>query len=132
MVVITFWIAIAAISIFGMYFARRAQELRHETLRLMVEKGEKIDEPVLRELLGPPDQAARQNRQQTYLGLRISAVILFCIAPGLVILFLTIGAAAEKPGLQILGLGVGVLVALVGLGLHIGSKIVKGLPEQEP
>lgn len=132
MPVITFWIAIAAISIFGMYLARRTQELKHETLRLLVEKGEKIDESLLRELLGSPGQAVRQNRQQTYVGLRIAAVILFCIAPGVVLLFLSIGAAAERPGLQLVGLGVGSLVALVGLGLHIGSKIVKSLPEQEP
>ena len=64
MVVVTFWIAIAVISIFGMHLARRTQELKHETLRMLVDKGEKIDESLLRELLGPPGQGARQNRQQ--------------------------------------------------------------------
>jgi len=132
MVVVTFWIAIAVISIFGMHLARRTQELKHETLRMLVDKGEKIDESLLRELLGPPGQAGRQSRQQTYAGLRIAAVILFCIAPGVVVLFLTIGAAAGKPGLQLVGLGVGALVALVGLGLRLGSNIVKSLPEQAP
>ena len=132
MAVVTFWIAITAMSIFGMYLARRTQELKHETLRMLVDKGEKIDESLLRELLGPPGQGARQNRQQTYAGLRIAAVILFCIAPGVVVLFLTIGAAAGKPGLQLVGLGVGALVALVGLGLRLGSNIVRSLPEQAP
>jgi len=132
MAVIAFWIAIAAISIFGMHLARRTQELKHETLRMLVDKGEKVDESLLRELLGTPGQAARQSRQQTYTGLRIAAVILFCIAPGVMFLFLTIGEAAGKPGLQVLGLGVGALVALVGLGLHLGSNIVKRMPEQAP
>ena len=131
MVVVTFWIAIAVISIFGMHLARRTQELKHETLRMLVDKGEKVDESLLRELLGTPGQA-RQSRQQTYAGLRIAAVILFCIAPGVVVLFLTIGAAAGKPGLQLVGLGVGALVALVGLGLRLGSNIVLSLPEQAP
>jgi len=132
MVVVTFWIAIAVISIFGMHLARRTQELKHQTLRMLIDKGEKIDESLLRELLGPPGQAARQSRQQTYTGLRIAAVILFCIAPGVMFLFFTIGEAAGKPGLQVLGLGVGALVALVGLGLRLGSNIVKSLPEQAP
>jgi hypothetical protein len=132
MPVVAFWFAIAAISIFGMHLARRTQELKHETLRMLVEKGEKIDESLLRELLGPPGQARRQDRQQTYRGLRIAAAILFCIAPGLVILFLALGAAYAKPGLQILGLGIGALVALVGLGLRLGSNIVNDLPQQEP
>lgn len=132
MAVIVFWIAIAAISIFGMQLAKRTQEIKHETLRMMVEKGEKIDETLLRELLGPAGQVHRQSARQTSMGLRIAAVIMFCIAPGVIVLFATIGAAHAKPGLQIVGVGVGALVALVGLGLYIGSRIARGLPEQEP
>ena len=49
-----FWIAIAAMFIASGWFRSRREEMKHETIRRIVEKGGQIDEEQLKALLQPP------------------------------------------------------------------------------
>jgi hypothetical protein len=49
-----FWIALAAVVIAGGWFRSRREQMKHETIRHIVEKSGQVDEQQLKELLQPP------------------------------------------------------------------------------
>jgi hypothetical protein len=51
--VAAFWIALAAVLIGGQWHKKMKEQMRHETVRLLIEKGEPLDQGQVRELLYP-------------------------------------------------------------------------------
>lgn len=90
------FIFIIAVLIIIFYFKHRRNQLAHETLRLMVEKGV----PVTPELVASLKADERQNRKTGYL---LTGLILLGIGIGVMMV-------AGKPGLIILFIGVAFLI----------------------
>ena len=111
-----FWIFIAAIVVAGIWFDARKREIQQETLRRVVESGKEIDAAMLDKLIVAGKGDSRPDQD-----LKTSGVIMLSIAPGLAILGWFMSALAE-PLLKIL-LGVAFLVAFIGIGMLVASKI---------
>jgi hypothetical protein len=130
MAVAAFWLAVAAFIVVGALNARRGYELKFETIRLMMEKGEKIDEGLLRELLTPPKWYTPPPAKvgAGYTRMRIFGTLALFLAPGIVLFNGVIGAYLGKPSLEAAGMCAGVLIALLGIGLHVCCRFVPRPP----
>ena len=111
-----FWIFIAAIVVAGIWFDARKREIQQETLRRIVESGKEIDAAMLDKLIAAGKGDSRPDQD-----LKTSGVIMISIAPGLAIMGWFMSALAE-PLFNIL-LGVAVLVAFIGIGMMVASKV---------
>ena len=86
-----FWIFLAAIIVAGIWRKKHSEAVRHETVRLIIEKNQKIDEAQLKELLNPtpeppPEWLIHKAKVGTgYRVLRISGTIVMFLALGLVL-----------------------------------------------
>jgi hypothetical protein len=126
-----FWMFLAAIVISGKWRSMRREAVRHETLRFLVEKNQKIDEAQLAELLNPKLPAApewlvpRQKPGDGYRALRVFGTILMFVAFGLGIAGFWRGMILGKYDKSVLGIATAIpLVAMVGAGLFFASRFV--------
>ncbi len=110
-----FWIFLAAIVVAGIWFDARKRESQQETLRRVVESGQKIDPAMIDKMLAVGGGQAHVDRD-----LKISGLIVIFVAPGLAILGWFLAALQEE--LLGLMLGVSLLVGFVGVGLLVAGK----------
>lgn len=110
-----FWIFLAAVVVAGIWFDARRRESQQETLRRVVESGQSIDAEVIDKLV-----AANSGSENLEHELKIAALIVIFIAPGLAILGWFLARLDE----QLMGimLGVSLLVGFVGAGLYAAGK----------
>lgn len=111
-----FWMFIAAVVVGGIWYDARRKESQQETLRRIVESGRDIDPAVIDRLLGESEE---KNLEQE---LRMGALIVICIAPGLFILGLFLGQINTDARVALMG--VSFLVGFVGAGLLLAARLV--------
>lgn len=113
-----FWMFIAAIVVAGIWFDAKKRESQQETLRRVVESGQNLDPELIDRLLKANSDDERPDRD-----LKVGGIITLSVAPGLVILGYFLGRLQE----EVFGilLGVGLLVAFVGIGLIGAGKMVE-------
>jgi hypothetical protein len=111
-----FWIFIAAVVVAGIWNDARKKEIQQETLRRIVESGKDIDAAMLDKVVaaGRDDSSGDQD-------LKASGIIMLFIAPGLAVLGYFMGELAEE--LFGILLGVSALVAFIGIGMLVASKV---------
>ena len=113
-----FWLFIAAVVVAGIWNDVRKRESQQETLRRVVESGQKLDKAVLDQLMsaGGSKDLARD--------LKVAGLIVIFVSPGLAIL----GWFLEKVDESILPVLIGVagLVGFVGIGLLVAAKYIAG------
>ncbi len=86
-----FWIFLAAIIVAGIWRKKHSEAVRHETVRLLIEKNQKLEDAQLKELLNPtppptPEWLIPKHKPgEGYRVLRIFGTILIFIALGLTI-----------------------------------------------
>ena len=131
MAVAAFWIALAAVIIAGEWHKKMKEQMRHETVRLLIEKGETLDQAQLRELLHPTPPPALPLPAEDgwyppgprgYTQFRIAAAILMIAGPGVTAMIAGIGYAAGEDDTLFAALGVGVFVFLVGFAFFFVSR----------
>src|SRR5687768_14338368 len=83
---LAFWGFISAMVVGGIWDGAKKREAQHETLRRMIESGKPVDEALMTKLFDGEPKAPHR-------GLAISAIIVFSVAVGLVVL----GAMIEEP-----------------------------------
>jgi hypothetical protein len=98
---LAFWGFVAAVVVGGMWYAIREREAQHETLRRIIESGQPVDQALMDKVLGG-DKVV--HRDLKVLGWFISFV-------------------AEEALMPLLG--VAALVAFVGVGLLVASKVAE-------
>ncbi len=109
---LAFWGFIAAVVVAGIWYSIREREAQHETMRRIIESGQKIDQALV-------DKILRGDRQPDR-DLRIAGLIVIFVAPGLAILGWFV-SLLSPPWLYPM-MGVSVLVAFVGIGLLVAAK----------
>lgn len=139
--VAAFWLALAAVIIAGSWRKKMKEQMRHETVRLLIEKGEPLDQEQLRELLNPtpPPLPAhhpwlrRHEAPSGFKQFRMVGTILMIAAPGLAAMIAGIGFSEGTPRTVAAALGVGVFVFLLGVAFFFVSRFVAstGKPEHE-
>lgn len=131
-----FWIALAAVLIGSQWHKKMQEQMRHETVRLLIEKGGGLDHEQVRELLypkpppAPPSPTPAQawyaawypRGPRAYTQWRIAGVILVTAGPGVAASVGGIAYAAGEPDILFAALGVGALVLLLGVACFFVSR----------
>ena len=113
-----FWMFIAAATVGGIWDGIRKRDAEHETLRRIIESGKQPDQQLMDKLLGYNKAPERD--------LKVAALIVLFVAPGLAVMGWLIGDDAVMPLL-----GVSMLVAFVGLGLLTAAHFMKKAREAD-
>jgi hypothetical protein len=113
---LVFWIFIGAVVVAGIWYDARRKESQQETLRRIVESGREIDPGVIDRLMGVNDAG------ETERDLKVSALIVLAVAPGLFIMSLFLGSISSEARVAVMGASV--LVAFIGAGLWLAARFV--------
>ena len=111
-----FWLFLAAVVVAGIWFDARKRESDQETLRRIVESGQRLDQAAIDKILKAGSGSNRVDRD-----LKVGGLITLAVAPGLFILGYFLSRLEEQ--LMDVMLGVGLLVAFVGIGLLAAGKM---------
>jgi nitrate/nitrite transporter NarK len=111
-----FWLFLAAVVVAGIWFDAKKRESQQETLRRIIESGQRIDQTMVDKLLKAESGSSRTDRE-----LKVGGLITFSVAPGLLLLGYFL--ARLEPQLMDVMLGVALLVGLIGAGLFAAGKM---------
>jgi hypothetical protein len=112
-----FWGFITALCVAGVWGDAKKRQAQHETLRRMLEGNKPVDEALMTRLMGA-DAPQRPDR-----ALAISAIIVFAVAIGLVVLAAALSGVAPRAFMPLLG-SAGLTACLAG-GLKVASGYVR-------
>jgi hypothetical protein len=110
-----FWGFIAAVVVGGIWYAVREKQAQHETLRQMIESGKDFNEETISRIF--------KENSRPHVDLKVGGTITLFCAPGLAVLGWFLGRFSGEAFNALLG--VSGLVAFVGAGLLIASKIAE-------
>ena len=110
-----FWMFVAAAAVGGIWDGIRKRDAEHETLRRIIESGNKPDQALIDSLLGSKKQPARD--------LKVAGLITIFVAPGLTLLGFVLSFRSEDSLMPLLG--VSLLVACIGIGLLTAGFLEK-------
>jgi hypothetical protein len=116
---LAFWGFIAAVVVAGIWYDIRKREAQHETVRRVIESGQKLDEELVDKLLSL--SGSRSDRLDR--GFQITGLIMLPAAVGLAIFGYVMGI--RYPQTQLPLLGVAALVACIGLGFLLAAVIAR-------
>ena len=135
--VVAFWTFVAAAVVMSMWRKKHSEAMRHETVRLMIEKDRKFDEEQLAKLLNPapppvPEWLIHRHKPgEGYRVLRIFGTIMMFVALGLAIAGIWRGMVLGIHEESVLGIATAIpIVAMVGAGLFAASRFVKPPSEE--
>ncbi len=114
---IGFWGFIAAVVVAGIWYDLRRKEARHETVRRLIESGQKLDDATLDKLMSAGSSGESENLARD---LKVSGLIVIFVAPGLAVMAWFLGQLNENAFLPVLGAAF--LVGFVGIGLLVAAK----------
>ncbi len=120
-----FWLFIAAIVVAGIWDGAKKRESRQETLRRMVESGQKVDPALMDKLLDLGTE--RQDRQDR--DLKVGGMITGSVGLGLGGFGWFLGNFDTQASLAMYGIGLMLLV--IGGGLFIAGKYVERAKKRE-
>lgn len=130
-----FWFFVAAVVVAGIWKKKHGEALRHETVRLLIEKNQKIDEAQLAKLLNPepPDWMGLQPKPgkpgDAYRALRIIGTITMFVALGLLIACFWRVNMLGIHDKSVLGMATGIpIIAMVGFGVFVSARFVAPPP----
>jgi hypothetical protein len=131
-----FWIFLAVVVIMVNWKKKNQESLRHETIRFLVEKNQRLDDAQLSELLNPkpapPPEWLVHKHGYSYRGLRATGVIFMFLAIGLSIATAWCAILLGMNHQSVLGLGIVVpLIAMTGIGLFFSARFVTPPPPDE-
>jgi len=153
-----FWIALAAVFIASFWRKKNTEQMKHETVRLLIQKDGTVDPDMVKELLNPtpppppqwsPEVAAMFGLRKREPGesrryMRVSGAILMIAGPGVGAMFAAIGltrtfgitdnndiTAGESSLLIAMGIGVTVALVLLGVALYTASQFLSKGPKEE-
>ena len=119
MAAMAFWGFVAVAVVATMWNTIRKRETQHETLRQIVESGQKIDMEVLDKLMEISDGGnSRLDRD-----FKLTALWLFPVAVGLPVLAIILGIQVPEATVPILAAAA--LVAILSVGFLLAGKLVE-------
>lgn len=113
-----FWLFLAAVVVSGIWFDAKKRESQQETLRRIVESGQRLDKAMIDKFVKSGSEGNRTDQD-----LKIGGLITMSVAPGLVLLGYFLSRLEER--LMDVMLGVALLVGFVGVGLYGAGKLAE-------
>ena len=112
-----FWIFIAMCVLSNVWSDIRKRESQQETLRRIVESGQKIDAALIDKMVG----SVNKRKPNAGRELKVAGIITMSVAPGLYLLgyFIT-GLDLERLRVFV---GLSLLVGLVGIGIYVAGMM---------
>ena len=111
-----FWLFLAAVVVSGIWFDARKRESQQETLRRIVESGQRLDQAMIDKFIKSGSEGNRTDQD-----LKIGGLITLSVAPGLLLLGYFLSRVEER--MMDVMLGVALLVGFVGVGLYAAGKM---------
>lgn len=111
-----FWLFLAAVVVSGIWFDARKRESQQETLRRIVESGQRLDQAMIDKFLKSGSEGNRADQD-----LKVGGLITMSVAPGLLLLGYFLSRLEEQ--MMDVMLGVALLVGFVGVGLYAAGKM---------
>ncbi len=135
-----FWIFLTAVVVASIWKKKHVEAMRHETVRLMIEKNQRVDDSQLAKILNPdppkpPEWMGLQSKPgrpgDAYRALRIIGTLLLFVALGLLIVAVWRGMILGMAEESVLGIATGIpIIAMLGAGFFAASRYV-ALPPDE-
>jgi hypothetical protein len=131
--VAAFWIAVAVIMVAGRWRDKAKAQMRHETVRLLIEKGEPLDGEQIRELLNPTPRPLPANhpwlrppppRPSGYKMFRIFGALLMIASPGVAALIAGTSYVQDVGPALAPALGVAAFAFLLGFASFFVSRFL--------
>jgi uncharacterized protein YneF (UPF0154 family) len=136
-----FWIALAAILIAGGYFRSRREQMKHETIRRVIEKTGEVDTEQLKELVapsvqhhfyGPPPQPWAPAPGSGFRITRVFATLAVAVGVGLGLCFVVLDQIGfEDQEAMMIGIGWAIVVTVIGAGLFLASRYFERPPSDD-
>ncbi len=117
MAAMAFWGFVAVVVVAGIWDGIRKREAKHETLRRIIESGQTIDQELMDKLLSLSGGGTTRHDRD----FQVAGLWILPIAVGLSIFGLILGS--QDPATQTTLLGVSALLAAIGIGCLVASKI---------
>lgn len=114
-----FWGFIAAVVVGGMWYDIRKREAQQETVRRLIESGQKLDEQVMDKLLSSENDKVDRLDRTFY----ITGMVLLPIAVGFAIFGKIMGM--QFPDTYYPLMAVAALVGCIGIGFFIAATVAK-------
>ncbi|XOV83996.1 MAG: hypothetical protein ACFHXK_02540 [bacterium] len=121
-----FWLFVGLAVVAGAWDSIRKREAQHETLRRIVESGQRVDEHLAERLLSNTTESKSLARD-----LRIGGLVLGCIAPGLSVMG-WIMSITLAPELFTILLAVSILILFISAGLMLAAYMVSRQADRSP
>lgn len=132
---VAFWLFVAAVVVAVQWRKKHREEMRHQTIRFMIEKNQKLDEKQIAELLNPNPQPPEwflrtvvtdsMKPGSGYRGMRIVGTILLFVALGLALMAVWQGIMLGMYHTSVREIGLGVpMVAMLGIGFFVASRFM--------
>lgn len=112
---LAFWGFIAIVVVAGVWSSVRAKEIKQRSIDNLIEKGDGLDPDTLKRLLRQEESSSRD--------LKVSAMILLFIAPGLVGIGWVLSSEASI--MMNLMSAVAGLLAFLAIGMYLAAKIIE-------
>ena len=138
--VAAFWIFVGACVVAGIWRQKNSEAIRHETLRQLIAKEQKLDEEQIEKLLNPPRGSgweAFQEHSRLAPGSGYRTLRIF----GSIAIFLSFGLASAAAWLRfvhreidndVAGFGVAAsILSMIGIGLVFSSRFAPKPPKDE-
>jgi hypothetical protein len=124
-----FWIFLAAVVVAVNWKSKNKEAIKHETLRLLIEKNQNLDQAQIMGLLKPPAPPEwmfpKHEPGEGYRILRIFGTILLFLALGLVIVCVWRGLLFGIYEESVVGIATAIpILAMLGVGLFVASRHV--------
>lgn len=119
-----FWLFLAAVVVAGIWFDAKKRESQQETLRRVVESGQHLDVAVIDKMVNASEGNERPDRD-----LKVAGIILFGVAPGMVMLGWFMSRFNDK--IFDVMLGVAALILFVGVGLFAAGEVSKRWQQED-
>lgn len=151
--VAAFWIALAAVLVAGNWRKKNAEQMRHETVRVLIQKDGTLDPQVLKELLNPPPPqwspemlalmgVKKRQPGETRRDMRVWGIILMIAGPGFGLALAAIGltrvlgfnaqiSMGDSSNFIAAGIATAIVFLLTGLALFYVSRFFSEAPEGE-
>ena len=115
---IAFWGFVAAAAVGGIWDGIRKREAKHETVRRLVESGQPIDAELMDKLVGLTENKSERPDRMFF----ITGLWILPVSVGLAVLGFVLGFINGEARVALLG--VSAMLAVLGLGFVLASKIV--------